>query len=96
MLFLKMCKRNQITSNKTIKSLSDTHLNCKIETIKSILENLSTVIKTLLEIDQTDVYSSSETSLLLHCITLSLYFPFKFKGHLRLNQFIEFVLAINK
>lgn len=35
---------------------------------KSIPENVSTVIETFLEINQTNVHSSSEASLLLHCI----------------------------
>lgn len=74
--------------------MNDTR-NCRIEPIKSILENLSTVIETLLDIDQTDMYSSSEASLLLHCIQDCVFILLSsFKRNFRLNQFIEFILAI--
>lgn len=53
---------------KTLKSLSDTRWNCRIEAIKSVLENLETIFQTLLEIESIDTHSGSDAASLSRCV----------------------------
>lgn len=52
----------------TIKSLSDTRWNCRLEAINSVLVNISAIIETLEEISNNDKVSGSDAFSILKCV----------------------------
>lgn len=66
-VFKNIQEESNKSGKKTLKSLSDTRWNCRIEAIRSVLENINTVFKTLSEIQNTDVHSGSDAASLLRC-----------------------------
>lgn len=71
--------------------MSYTRWNCRIEAIRSVLENLKTVFKTISEIESTDTHSGSDAVSLLRSIK---NFEFIFCLHV-LQEILGLTNALN-